>query len=151
MKKRSLDFSRRKILLGALQGAGILLLSGCENIFNSLHQNKNVLAVLESVEGANRRLLRLLTGRNKLAQEFSEKDISRFFKPNGNPPPLTMEYVINAMSGWPSWKLEVGGLVKNPASFSLEDIKAIPSRSQITRHDCVERSEERRVGKECRL
>ncbi len=138
MERNSSTISRRKILIGTLQGAGILLLSGCENIFDKLHQNQKVLSLLESVEGGNRWLLRLLTGRNKLAQEFTEKDISRYFKPNGNPPPLTMEYVINAMSGWPGWKLEVGGLVKQPLQFSLADLKALPSRSQITRHDCVE-------------
>ena len=138
MKNNSSTISRRKILLGALQGAGVLLLSGCENIFNQLHQNKKVLSLLESVEGLNRWLLRLVTRKNKLAQEFSEKDISRYFKPNGNPPPLTMEYIINAMSSWPSWKLEVGGLVKQPGQFSLNDLKTMPARSQITRHDCVE-------------
>jgi DMSO/TMAO reductase YedYZ molybdopterin-dependent catalytic subunit len=138
MKKNSLLVSRRRILLRALQGAGVLLLSGCEDIFNRLHQNKRVLSVLESVEGANYQLLRLVTGENKLAQEFSEADISRYFKPNGNPPPLTMEYVINAMSGWPSWRLEVGGLVKQPRQFSVDDLKSLPSRTQITRHDCVE-------------
>ena len=138
MERNRLDISRRKILFGALQGAGVLLLSGCENIFNQLHQNRKVLSLLESVEGLNRRLLRFLTGSNKLAQEFGEKDISRFFKPNGNPPPFTMDYVMNAMSGWPSWKLEVGGLVKQPGQFSLNDLKAMPARSQITRHDCVE-------------
>jgi len=138
MKKRSLDLSRRKILLAALQGTGILFLSGCENIFDRLHQNKRVLGILESVEGANQRLLRLVTRKNKLAQEFSEKDISRYFKPNGNPPPLIMEYIIDAMSGWPVWKLEVGGLVKQPANFSLDDLKAMRPRTQITRHDCVE-------------
>jgi len=138
MKRNSSFVSRRRILLGALQGSGILLLSGCENVFNRLHQTKGVLSILESVEGLNRVLLRFLTRTDKLAQEFSEKDISRYFKPNGNPPPLTMEYVINAMSGWPLWRLEVGGLVKNPANFSLEDVRAMPSRTQITRHDCVE-------------
>ena len=138
MKKNSSGISRRKILLGALNGAGLALLSGCENIFNQLHQNQKVLSVLESVEGANRRWLRLLTGRNKLAQEFGEKDISRYFKPNGNPPPFTGEYVMDAMSGWSLWRLEVGGLVKEPGRFSLEQVKAMPGRTQITRHDCVE-------------
>ena len=138
MKKISLNVSRRKLLLGALQASGLLFLSGCENVFNYLHRNEKVLSLLESVEGLNRRLLRFLTGSNKLAQEFSEKDISRTFKPNGNPPPFIMEYVMNAMSGWPSWKLEVGGLVKQPGQFSLNDLKAMPARSQITRHDCVE-------------
>lgn len=138
MRKNSSFLSRRKIVLGALQATGLLLLSGCESIFNSLHQNKKVLSILESVEGANLRLLRLVTPRSKLAQEFSEADISRYFKPNGNPPPFTMEYAISAMTGWSLWKLEVAGLVKEPKSFSLEEIKALPARTQITRHDCVE-------------
>lgn len=30
------------------------------------------------------------------------------------------------------------GLVQKSASFSLEELKAFPSRTQITRHDCVE-------------
>ncbi|MGH6955552.1 MAG: molybdopterin-dependent oxidoreductase, partial [Caulobacteraceae bacterium] len=32
----------------------------------------------------------------------------------------------------------VGGLVNQPASLSLADLRALPARSQITRHDCVE-------------
>lgn len=138
MKKNSLDISRRKIVLGMLNGAGLLLLSGCENAFNRLHQNEKVLSLLESVEGGNRRLLRFLTGRNSLAKEFSEKDISRYFKPNGNPPPFTMEYLIDATGGWPVWRLKVGGLIQQPQDFSLADLKALPARTQITRHDCVE-------------
>jgi DMSO/TMAO reductase YedYZ molybdopterin-dependent catalytic subunit len=138
MRKNSPLVSRRTILLSALHGAGALLLTGCEDIFNRLHQNKKVLSVLESVEGANQKLLRLVTRKDKLAQEFSEADISRYFKPNGNPPPVTTDYLINAMSGWPLWRLEVGGSVKQPLQFSLEDLKALPSRTQITRHDCVE-------------
>src|SRR5574337_1257382 len=109
MAKNNPLVSRRKVLLAALQGSGILLLSGCEKLFNSLHQNENFLSLLESAEGVNLRLLRMVTRTHKLAQEFSEKDISRYFKPNGNPPPLVMEYILNAASGWPFWKLEVGG------------------------------------------
>lgn len=130
--------SRRKLLLGALYGAGGLFLSGCENIFNRLHADRNILSVLESVEGANQYLLRLLTRRGKLAREFTEKDISRYFKPNGNPPPLTMDYIMDAMAGWPLWRLEISGLVRKPTKLSLEELKAMPSRTQITRHDCVE-------------
>ena len=36
------------------------------------------------------------------------------------------------------WKLKVGGLVEKPMEFSLADLRAMPSRTQITRHDCVE-------------
>jgi len=138
MEKNSAMISRRKILLGALQGAGILLLSGCENIFDKLQQNQKWLSLLESVEDGNRWLFRFLTGRNKLATEFSEADISKYFKANGNPPPPTMDYLMNAMGGWGLWKLEVGGSVKQPTQFSLDQLKSLPARAQITRHDCVE-------------
>jgi DMSO/TMAO reductase YedYZ molybdopterin-dependent catalytic subunit len=138
MKKNNPDLSRRKILISVLQGTSILFLSGCEKIFDGLQQNKKFLALLESAEGANQRLQRLLTGRNKLAQEFAEKDISRYFKPNGNPPPLTMDYMADAARQWQSWRLEVSGLVQQPTNFSLTELKSLPARTQITRHDCVE-------------
>ena len=132
------SLSRRRVLLGALQGAGALLLAGCEGFVNRLHQNEKVLSVLESVEGGNRRLLRFLAGKNRLAQEFSEREISRYFKPNGNPPPMTMEYLANAAADWPGWRLEVAGSVEESQSVALRDLKQMPSRTQITRHDCVE-------------
>jgi DMSO/TMAO reductase YedYZ molybdopterin-dependent catalytic subunit len=138
MIKTSPGVSRRKILFGLVNVSGIFLLSGCEKLFNGLQKNKNFLSVLESAEGLNRRLLRFVTGKNRLAQEFGENDISTFFKPNGNPPPFTIDYRTNAASGWPTWKLDVAGLVKRPASFTLDELKAMPARTQITRHDCVE-------------
>jgi DMSO/TMAO reductase YedYZ molybdopterin-dependent catalytic subunit len=138
MQKNSPAVSRRRILMGALQLGGIVLLSGCEKLFNGLQQNRKVVSVLEWAESANRGLLRLLTGKRRLAQEFEEKDISKHFKPNGNPPPFTIEYQTDSAEGWPNWRLEVGGLVKKRARFTLEQLKAMPARTQITRHDCVE-------------
>jgi DMSO/TMAO reductase YedYZ molybdopterin-dependent catalytic subunit len=79
-----------------------------------------------------------VTKKNKLAQEFTEQDISRYFKPNGNPPPITMDYVADAKNGWQAWRLEISGFVKQPAQFSLAELRSLPSRTQITRHDCVE-------------
>jgi DMSO/TMAO reductase YedYZ molybdopterin-dependent catalytic subunit len=133
-----MNLSRRNLLLGAFQGAGLLLLSGCEKAFNSLQQNRKFLSLLESAEGANQRLQRLVTGKNKLAQEFTEQDISRYFKPNGNPPPITMDYATDAAKQWSAWRLEISGSVKEPARFSLPELRSMPSRTQITRHDCVE-------------
>jgi DMSO/TMAO reductase YedYZ molybdopterin-dependent catalytic subunit len=133
-----MNLSRRSLLLGAVQGTGLLLLSGCEKAFNSLQQNRKFLSLLESAEGANQRLQRLLTGKNKLAQEFIEQDISRTFKANGNPPPITMDYTADAKNNWTAWRLEISGSVKQPARLSLPELRSMPSRTQITRHDCVE-------------
>ena len=138
MSKNSFNVSRRRLVLGALQGTGILFLSGCEKMFNGLQENQKFLSLLESAEGASQSVQRLLTRRNKLAKEFTERDISRTFKANGNPPPMTEDYVADAAKGWVSWRLEVSGLVKQPTQFSLSDLRSLPSRSQITRHDCVE-------------
>jgi DMSO/TMAO reductase YedYZ molybdopterin-dependent catalytic subunit len=138
MSRSNMNLSRRKLLFGTAQGAGVLLLSGCEKFFNGLQQNDRFLSLLESAEDVNRRLLRLLTGRNKLAQEFTEGDISRYFKPNGNPPPMTLDYMADAANQWSNWRLEVSGLVSQGRRFSLAELRSMPSRTQITRHDCVE-------------
>lgn len=138
MAKRNPKVSRRNLLLGALQGTGMLIFSGCERVFDSLSRNETVQSILESAEHGNRRVQRLLAGRTKLAQEFTEKDISPTFRPNGNPPPITMDYAADAKQQFSNWRLEVSGLVKQPTRFSLAELKTMPSRTQITRHDCVE-------------
>ena len=52
--------------------------------------------------------------------------------------PKIPQYVALRQGGFKDWKLEVGGLVERPMKLSLGDLRALPSRSQITRHDCVE-------------
>ena len=136
--KLNRKLSRRNLLIGGLQAASLVVLSGCEKMFDSLSQNKNVQSLLELAENGSRRAQRLLTRRNKLAKEFEANDISPKFRANGNPPPITMDYTTDAQNHWTRWRLEVSGLVKQPASFSLADLQAMPSRTQITRHDCVE-------------
>ena len=87
MQKNSSFLSRRNILLGTLQATGLLFLSGCENVFNHLHRNKTVLSVLESVEGANLRLLRLVTPRNKLSRSSARTTSRAFSSPTAILPP----------------------------------------------------------------
>ncbi len=65
---------------------------------------------------------------------------SKYFKPNGsqddyNLPP---HYLELERADWQGWRLQVDGLVERPMSFSLADLEALPARTQITRHDCVE-------------
>ena len=138
MKNQNRNLSRRKILIGSLQAAGLLLISGCEKLFNGLQENKKFVSLLESAEEANRSAQRLFTQRNKLAQEFTEQDISRYFQTNGFPPPMTMDYIADAANQWSSWRLEVSGRVRQVTKLSLTELKSLPSRTQITRHDCVE-------------
>lgn len=73
-----------------------------------------------------------------LAREFSEADLSPSFRGNGNRGIETPEYKAMIESGFDGWMLEIDGLVENPQSFSLDQIRSMPQRTQITRHDCVE-------------
>jgi DMSO/TMAO reductase YedYZ molybdopterin-dependent catalytic subunit len=77
-------------------------------------------------------------GRPNLAPEFSKADISPFFRGNGSTDVDTDAYRASAAAGFADWRLAVGGLVDRPLSLSLEQLRALPQRTQITRHDCVE-------------
>jgi DMSO/TMAO reductase YedYZ molybdopterin-dependent catalytic subunit len=132
---------RRSFLAGALAAAGAAVLAGCDQVA----QNPGVNRVLGSVQGLNRRLQRLFWAPHTMAQEFHEKDISKWFKPNGASRPddpnayeSTPEYRALFANGFKDWRLVVDGLVEHPLSLSLADLRAMPSRTQITRHDCVE-------------
>jgi DMSO/TMAO reductase YedYZ molybdopterin-dependent catalytic subunit len=64
--------------------------------------------------------------------------ISPWFKPNGTIDPPDRAYRALAAKKFAEFKLTVDGLVQTPLSLSLADLRALPSRTQITRHDCVE-------------
>ena len=114
-------------------GAGGLLLSGCDK----LSYNPRMVSVLESAEGATERWQRLI-GRDALAREFTEADISPVFRANGSQSVDTDDYLAHSESDFADWRLKVDGLVARPLSLSLAQLRAAPQRTQITRHDCVE-------------
>ena len=63
--------------------------------------------------------------------------IAPYFKANGTMIPTIMPTPPRA-SKFRRLEAEVGGLVERPMSLSLADLRAMPARTQITRHDCVE-------------
>lgn len=80
---------------------------------------------------------RLLLGRDALAREFREADLSPTFRSNGNTQG-DADWAAHAAQGFARWSLRVDGLVKRPLDLPLTAIKAMTQRRQITRHDCVE-------------
>jgi DMSO/TMAO reductase YedYZ molybdopterin-dependent catalytic subunit len=81
---------------------------------------------------------RILGGRTSLAREFRPDQRSPKFRVNGTADPGTPEYSNHYISGFADWRLQVRGLVTRPLSISLAQLRAMPQRAQITRHDCVE-------------
>ena len=133
--KRETKLTRRETLLKLIAGGGALSLSGCGLDARSLA----ALAVLGSAENLTRVVQRaLLAPREALAREYRPEDISSYFRPNGSTAPDDPDYQDALAANFADWRLEVGGLVENPLKLSLADLRALPSRTQITRHDCVE-------------
>jgi DMSO/TMAO reductase YedYZ molybdopterin-dependent catalytic subunit len=73
-----------------------------------------------------------------MAQEFEQGDVAKTFRANGTLNPMDADYQALRQAGFADYELMVGGLVEKSASFTLPQLRALPSRSQITRHDCVE-------------
>jgi len=126
--------NRRRFLIRLSGAAGLLTLAGCDR----LSQTEWFPRVLGSAEQVNQRLHHLLASRTSMAREFSEADLSPQFRANGSTDPADPRYRRLAADDFQNWRLEVAGLVKQPVSLSLSDLRTLPSRTQITRHDCVE-------------
>jgi DMSO/TMAO reductase YedYZ molybdopterin-dependent catalytic subunit len=132
MKRDARRPSRRQIMTTLVAAVG---LAGCDR----LSQSPSWLATLDSAEGLTRRVQRAVLGpRDALAKEYAEADISKVFKPNGSTEPDDPDYVAARGENFANWKLVVDGLVEKPLALSLADLRQLPSRTQITRHDCVE-------------
>ena len=120
---------------GLIAAAGTLpLLSGCDAI-NDAPAVRKILAMGEEM---NRASQRALIERGALAREFTRADLSPYFRPNGTRLPAGADYSAHAASGFADWRVRVSGLVARPLSLSMADIRSMPQRTQITRHDCVE-------------
>ncbi|MGH8500557.1 MAG: molybdopterin-dependent oxidoreductase, partial [Methylococcales bacterium] len=109
-------------------------LAGCDR----LSENKMFKEVLASSDKLSDKTFHALTPENALAQEFTEADLSPYFKANGSVNPKTPEYLALLNNNFVDYRLKVFGLVEKPLALSLSELRALPSRTQITRHDCVE-------------
>ena len=125
---------RRRFLARTLGGASALALAGCDR----LSRTEWFPQVLGSAEKLSEAVAHLVTTRKSMAQEFAESDLSPAFRSNGTANPATREYQALAANSFAGYRLNVTGLVDAPRQFSLTDLRALPSRTQITRHDCVE-------------
>jgi DMSO/TMAO reductase YedYZ molybdopterin-dependent catalytic subunit len=122
------------MLLRSSMAFGGLLLAGCDRLNNAPTFKR----VLDSAEQLTLTSQRLVLSRQSLAPEFKEKDLSPVFRSNGTSLPDTEIYRQLLADSFTSWHLVVDGLVANTLSLSLDALRAMPSRTQITRHDCVE-------------
>lgn len=126
--------TRRGLMKRCLAGASLLLFGGCQRLSESTWFPK-VLGIGEKVTYGTQRLL---VRRKAMAQEFPPEDRSPQFRSNGTAMPDSRSYRALAARNFADYRLTIGGLVEKPLALSLSEIRRLPGRTQITRHDCVE-------------
>ena len=84
---------RRQFLKGAVGAAGLMALSGCDN----LTQSSWFPSILHQAEKLTDRAQRALTPAHALAKEYTEADVSAVFPANGNTDPGTADYTAMAV------------------------------------------------------
>ena len=128
------DANRRKFLTRLTVGASAAILAGCDKISQSAGGQD----FLKRGSDLAYKVQRLFAGRDALAPEYAKSDIAPVFRPNGTLNPDSDDYNAHVKNGFRDWRIKVSGLVEHPFELSLAQLRAMPSRTQITRHDCVE-------------
>lgn len=128
--------SRRAWLTGVSALGGGLFLTGCSRerfmpprVRGGLFGAADVLTM-----SANR----LLLSGQQLAREYPRSEITDPF-PVWDPVRwrrLDAEYGRHRSEGFRNWRLPITGLVARPRELSLDEIKGLPARTQITAHVC---------------
>lgn len=128
---RETSLSRRRLLTGSATLLGAGLVGGCE---------APALRDLTSPYGLSNGLTfavqRWLLRGQPLVREFGPEAISTVFPTINTTDPDDPGYRRSKASGFADWRMPVGGLVERPGAFSLADLRAMPSRTQITLHSC---------------
>jgi len=134
----SLRITRRGLLGLGAASASSLVLSGCDLFDGIGSQDSRARRFLEKANDVTYRAQRLLIRDGALAPEYSESEIRQGQRPNGSRDPRSPEYLALKANDFRDYRLSITGLVEKPVSFSLDKLRNMPSRTQITRHDCVE-------------
>lgn len=86
------------------------------------------------VTGTRKLLLQRLESR----QDYSTADLSAEHRVNGKPP-SSERYKVLAAHDFDDWRLQVGGLVENPVTLSLADLRRLRDpQTQRVLHNCVQ-------------
>lgn len=126
--------SRRRLLAAGVTGAGGLVLSGCDR----LAESPAMQPLLDFGQMLSYRAHRLLLARQPLVREYSLADMSPDFPVNGTAMPNGFSYSEMMSSRFAGWRLKLDGVVRRQLSLSLEELRRLPARTQVTQHSCDE-------------
>ena len=120
--------NRRLLLKGTLTLGGLALLTGCD-----LKSDKSVNAMLRRISSFNDDMQAWLFDPEKLAPTYPDSMITRPF-------PFNAFYDIDDVPivDPASYRLQIRGLVRDKQPWTLDQLRAMPQESQVTRHICIE-------------
>lgn len=95
---------------------------------------RSVQRILGSVVGV---VSRRLTFGARSRQAYTLADISPVFLVNGDRP-TSPEFLTLLLTDFDDYRLVVRGLVGRPLELSLADLRALPKRTQMTKHHCIQ-------------
>jgi len=122
------DPTRRLFLRGGASLGALALLAGCDIVDETTAEN-----ALQNVSYFNDRVQGWLFNPNRLAPTYPDSMVTRPFPFNAYYPEDDAPEVDKE-----DYAFEVGGLVDNKKSWTLDELYALPQETQITRHICVE-------------
>ena len=123
----------RRHLLTSVPALGGLLATGCADT----HLPPTVRGgLVGAADVLTMSTTRWLMSDQPLAREYERSDIAPNFPTWGQTNPEDEDYQRHLSEGFVNWRLPVTGLVGRPGSFSLDELKRFPSRTQITAHVC---------------
>jgi DMSO/TMAO reductase YedYZ molybdopterin-dependent catalytic subunit len=123
--------SRRLMLKRGLTLGGLTLLTGCD-LSGNLTGNDIVDQALRAMLRLNYRVQALLFDPNRLADTYPISAVTKPFKFNAYYP----EWQVRDPDD--DWKLAVSGMVSDKHGWSVDELRAMPQESQVTRHVCIE-------------
>lgn len=137
--KTSRLITRRRALITGLAAAGGLAATRLPDDLPPTHGS-----LLRAGDTFTYAAQRVLLPRRSLAREYTRADITSFpatgtTDPGAlDKPGLSDAYRRLQHGSFDDWRLHVGGRVATPRAFSLAELRALPARTQITRHTCEE-------------
>jgi len=126
--------SRRTWLASIPAVGGLLLTAGCSRErFMPPVVRGGLIGAADVLTMSTNRLL--LSGQ-QLAREYSLSDVADPFPTWNQTNPKDGEYQRHAAEAFKNWQLPISGLVARPTALSLDQIKGLAARTQITAHVC---------------
>ncbi|MEM6702411.1 MAG: molybdopterin-dependent oxidoreductase [Acidobacteriota bacterium] len=131
--------TRRNVLLAGLAGLGGVAVARRPDGLPPTYGN-----LLRMGDNLTYAVHRAFLPRHALAREYDRGEVTSFPATGMTNPgryldtPLGEEYRRLEADEFADYRLEVDGLVSKPGSYSLAELRALASRTQITRHTCEE-------------